>query len=789
MENGSDRGSELSQDKGRLTAFFQGRSELLLPLVLWFAIGTGWYVAADYRKSLEGALIQSYQETQLEIVRAVARSIALYVEDRFAAGERVEDVEQEIFKRFVAPVQLLESGDAWIYAPSHVVFDLSSDFPEDYRGKSMAEIFAHQAAKGARHYEAMTEDVMNAREGVGWYIWLPEKGIEVGAWTPVRFGPHVWTIGLSTPLHEILQATGARKQLGLIWSMLGTASVLGLLLTVTALWAANRRRQLDAQVRRSNADLKTLVRDLREEVERRKLTEEALHEVNARLNTLVEAIPDAIVFKDTEGRHLIVNRAFELLTGRDSESAIGKTDMELFPEEIAAQNRRSDDLVIRNRCPVRTSDTFPLPDGRVRYFETIKAPLFGSDGLLVGIVGVSRDTTEHKHAELERERLSQQLMHAQKMEAVGMLAGGVAHDLNNILTGLVTYPEVLLKALPEDSPLRKPLATIQRSGERAAGIVQDLLTLSRRSLPQKEVADLNEIIKEHLQGTAHRRLMAEHPDIQESVTLEEALLPIKASRTQLTQSLGNLISNAVEAMAGGGLLTIRTENCYVDDRLVATTDVVEGEYVRLTVSDTGGAIAPEDLQRLFEPFYVRRVMGRKGTGLELAVVWGMIQDQNGFVNVRSKEGEGTTFELYFPVTREQPVQQREASVNQDFMGRGETILVVDDVREQREIASEMLGVLGYRVIVAASGEEALEVVRTQKVDLVVLDMIMLPGMDGLDTYRELIKLQPGLKAVITSGYSESERVWEAQRLGAGAYIRKPYLMETIAKAIRNALSA
>lgn len=667
------------------------------------------------------------------------------------------------------------------------MFDLSSDFPEIYRGKSMAEIFALQSARGARHYESMTDDVMNAREGVGWYIWLPEKGIEVGAWTPVRFGPHVWTIGLSTPLQEILQATGTERQLGFIWTMLCTASVLGMLLAATALWAGRRGRQLDNQVRRSNADLKSLVKDLQEEVERRKLTEEALQEVNARLNTLVEAIPDAIVFKDTEGRHLIVNKAFEALAGRDWESVIGKTDFELFPEEAAIQSRRSDELVIRNRCLVQTSESLQSPDGQIRHFETNKAPLFGNDGLMVGIVGVSRDITEHRRAESERERLSEQLLHAQKMEAVGMLAGGVAHDLNNILTGLVTYPEVLLRALPEDSPLRKPLSTIQRSGERAAGIVQDLLTLSRRGLSHQEVTDLNGLLRDHLQGAGHRKLLAEHPDIRLAVELDEGLLSIKGSPAQLSKSIGNLIGNAVDAMEGGGLLTIRTENCYVDDRLVATTDVREGEYVKLTVSDTGTAVASEHLQRIFEPFYARRVMGRKGTGLELAVVWGMIQDHNGFVNLNRKEGEGTSFELFFPVTREQAFAKREPAVERGTMGRGETILVVDDIKEQRDIASEMLQLLGYRVIVAGSGEEALMLVREQNVDLVVLDMIMLPGMDGLDTYRELIKVRPGLKAVITSGYSESERVKEAQKLGAGAYIRKPYLMEAIGKAIRDAL--
>ncbi|MHC1742724.1 MAG: response regulator [Syntrophobacteraceae bacterium] len=787
MESVSDLLSEARAQRSTSRGLFEWASEVLLPLALLIAIGIAWYIAAEYRKSLETALTNSYQETQLEIVRAVARSSAHFVEEALRDGKQIQEVEQQLFKKFVAPVHLLSSGDAWIYAPTHVVFDLSTDFPESYRGKSMAEIFAIQASQGASHYETMTSNVMNAREGVGWYIWLPEKGKEVASWTPIQVGEHTWTIGLSTPLREILQATGADKQSALVVMLLTTATMMVIILTVTALWSTKHRRHLDSQLLQSNTDLQTLVKDLREEVERRKLTEEALQEVNGRLNTLIEAIPDAITFKDTEGRHLIVNRAFEALASEDLESAVGKTDLDLFPTELAMQSRKSDDLVIRNRCLLQTSETFMGADGETLYFETNRAPLFGKDGLVVGIVGVSRNITDHKRAELEKERLIEQLMHAQKMEAVGLLAGGVAHDLNNILTGLVTYPEVLLKALPEDSRLRKPLTTIQSSGEKAAGIVQDLLTLSRRGVSHHHVTDLNHLVKEYLQSSAHQKLMADHPRITEAVELADDLLFIKGSTVQLSKSIGNLVINAVEAIADGGTLRIRTKNCYVDDRLEGTTDVAQGEYVRLTVSDTGAAIGQEDLSRIFEPFYIRKVMGRKGTGLGLAVVWGTIQDHNGFVNVKSQEGEGTTFELYFPVTREKAVRELEPIVGQEMMGKGESLLVVDDIEDQREIASEMLSLLGYRVTVAASGEEAVAHVRKHPVDLVVLDMIMTPGMDGLETYRELIKLKPGLKAVITSGYSETDRVKEAQRLGAGSYIRKPYLMEAIGKAIREAL--
>jgi len=377
-------------------------------------------------------------------------------------------------------------------------------------------------------------------------------------------------------------------------------------------------------------------------------------------------------------------------------------------------------------------------EGRIRWMEDHKSPLFSETGEFIGVDGVVFDITEHKLAEEEKERLKGRLHRAQKMEAIGTLAGGVAHDLNNILGGLVSYPELLLLKLPEESPLREPILTIQKSGEKAAAVVQDLLTLARRGVVVTEVVNLNDVIAEYLKSPEHKKLQSYHPGVQIETHLEKDVLNILGSSTHLSKTAMNLIANAAEAMPEGGQIAVSTENRYIDRPIRGYDDVKEGDYVVLTISDTGTGISPEDMEKIFEPFYTKKKMGRSGTGLGMAVVWGTVKDHNGYIHVQSTEGSGTTFSLYFPVTRKTLEERSETSLK-DYMGKGEAILVVDDVEEQRKIASGMLKELGYSVVSVASGEEAVEYLKTNKVDLLLLDMIMDPGLDGLDTYKQILK--------------------------------------------------
>jgi len=381
-------------------------------------------------------------------------------------------------------------------------------------------------------------------------------------------------------------------------------------------------------------------------------------------------------------------------------------------------------------------------------------------------------------------KYERQLQRAQKMEAIGTLAGGVAHDLNNILSGLVSYPELLLMDLPEDSPLRKSVQTIKKSGEKAAAIVQDLLTLARRGVAATEVVNLNDIISEYLKSPEFEKLQFYHPEIQIETNLRASLKSISASPVHLSKTIMNLVSNAAEATPHKGKIVINTANQYVDAPIEGYDDVEEGDYVTLSVSDCGTGISTDEMERIFEPFYTKKVMGRSGTGIGMAVVWGTVKDHNGYINVQSVEGKGTSFTIYFPITRETPNKDERCLTFEDYKGKGESILVVDDVEEQRNIATEMLKKLGYSVRSVPSGNEAVEYLKDNSADLLVLDMIMDPGIDGLETYKRAVQLHPEQKAIIASGFSESENVREAQKIGAGLYIRKPYLLEKIGLAVR-----
>ncbi|MFP4225781.1 MAG: response regulator [Desulfobacterales bacterium] len=396
------------------------------------------------------------------------------------------------------------------------------------------------------------------------------------------------------------------------------------------------------------------------------------------------------------------------------------------------------------------------------------------------IVVILSDVTHQKHLEA-------QLQRAQKMEAVGTLAGGVAHDFNNILSGIVSYPDLLLMQVPEDSDLRGPILTMRESGKKAVTIVQDLLTLARRGVAEVEPVNLNEIIEQYLKSPEYHKLRSYHPQVAIRCRLGEDLPNIMGSPVHLSKTVMNLISNAAEAIEHEGAITLETHNCYVDRPINGYETVAEGDYICLRISDTGYGMSSTDLEHIFEPFYTKKKMGRSGTGLGMAVVWGTVRDHQGYIDIKSQTGAGTTVTLYFPATRNIREAEKLLPLD-DYMGNGESVLVIDDVKEQREITSNMLAALGYTVETVPSGDAAVEFLRQQSVDLIVLDMIMDPGMDGLDTYRKIIENRADQTTLIVSGYSETERILKAQKLGAGAFLKKPFTLDKLGQAVKNELS-
>jgi len=289
---------------------------------------------------------------------------------------------------------------------------------------------------------------------------------------------------------------------------------------------------------------------------------------------------------------------------------------------------------------------------------------------------------------------------------------------------------------------------------------------------------------EYLMSPEYEKMICYHPGVIVETDFDTNLLNIQGSPVHLSKTVMNLVSNAAEATPSGGRIVISTENRHLDGSQIKNEAARSGDYVVLSVSDTGIGISPEDIERIFEPFYTKKVMGRSGTGLGMPVVWGTVKDHRGFIDIQSTEGKGTTFTLYFPATRKKPSRDKRHISMEDYLGNGESVLIVDDVKEQRELTREILEKLGYDVNSASSGEDAVDYIKEHPTDLLLMDMIMDPGIDGLETYRRILEIQPGQKAIIVTGFSETDRAKEALNLGAGSYLRKPFSLDKIGLMIR-----
>ncbi len=423
-------------------------------------------------------------------------------------------------------------------------------------------------------------------------------------------------------------------------------------------------------------------------------------------------------------------------------------------------------------------------------------PFLRKDGTMLDVdinaAPIELDKRPHLAAFLvdrtETRKLGIQLQHAQKMEAIGNLAGGVAHDLNNILSGVVGYPELLLRTLPKDSSLRKPLEAIHDSGQRAATVVADLLTVARGAASIRETHNINVLTEEYLDSPECEKLKSLYPEITFQSQFKAGHPTISCSPIHVKKCLMNLVTNAAEAIGKDGTLIVSTRNESIDDTAGGTQKIEIGAYVVISIQDTGSGISDIDLEHVFEPFYTTKTMGRSGTGLGLAIVWNTVQDHNGKVVVDSNE-KGTSFQLYFPVSKNDVIDQIKTDKTEEFSSSGEHILVVDDESQLRDIASQMLQASGYNVDSVCSGELAIEFVKDTPVDLIVMDMMMEPGINGCQAYEEILTLFPDQKAIITSGFSESDDVKEALALGAGGFIKKPYSMAKLDRAVKEALNA
>lgn len=720
-------------------------------------------------------------------------------------SEYIEDVETEIQKEVLDRVSRIRfQGDNYIFVGQWDGLTLLGPG----KGRNMFEV---QDSNGVK----IVQELIARAKGDGGYVQyvMPKfKGQKNSLKISYAMGikDWEWYVGAGTYIDDIETAILAKRVLlnKKLWSdTLKVGFIMTLILLCTSLVAMRTSRKtrtnyyLFAKFFKRAADESTRIEanqlnfaefeDIAEfanqMLEDRWSADQARKQSEEKYRDILEEMDEGYFEADNDGNLTFFNQSFAEMTDLDSrdfrfnkpEEDRGGKEPEQFPEYLS-------DIL----HPSMSGQSIPFmsgPAGSKKSLELTQYLKLDQEGREIGFRGLVRDITEKSAADDNRRRLEAQLRRAEKMETVGTLAGGVAHDLNNILSGIVSYPELLLLDLPETSSLRQPLLTIQKSGHKAAAIVQDLLTLARRGVSNKTPVNINQTIREYLGSPEHLKLMSYAGKIRIESLLEPSPFNIMASPVHISKTIHNLVANATEAMPAGGEITISTSNQYIDRTMDGFEEISEGDYMVLTITDNGQGISESDLERIFEPFFTKKIMGRSGTGLGMAVVWGTVKDHQGHIDVESKIGSGATFTLYFPATREKTHSDPENVPIEEIQGQGQKILIIDDIQEQREIASRILIKLGYEAVTMASGEKALEYLKSEKVDLVLLDMIMDPGMDGLETYREIVKIYPLQRAVIASGFSETERVRETQKLGAGRYIKKPYTLEGIGLAIKEEL--
>jgi len=614
-----------------------------------------------------------------------------------------------------------------------------------------------------------------------------------------EFGLILQTSGIKIPFTTgILHQNGSTRILeGDAVNLLDDPAIQGIVINVRDVTdrrkaekeLADYRKNLEEFVERRTQEISRVNDQLRKELTERIVIEQALMESEAKYRHFLENAPIGVGIIDLNGKVQYVNRKIETSMGWPRADMIGQYGFGL--ESFDAETRQK----LLERFTARINGDKPrlleIPiktrDGGLLWVEVITT-ILEKNNLPVGAQMVFVDVTQRRKAEEERKELMERLHRSEKMESLGALAGGVAHDLNNVLGVLVGYTELLLTKVPEGHPTQKHLYSIMKSSEKATAIIQDLLTLARRNVPVAEIVNFNGILTEFFLTPEFERLSSYHPKITFRKELTYDLLNLKGSPVHLTKTLMNLISNAAEAIADSGEVLVTTENIYLHEPLPGYPDVREGDYVVLSVKDNGQGINERDREKIFEPFYTKKVMGRSGTGLGLAVVWGTVKDHSGYITVESEPGKGSQFTLYLPATREQPARKESKACLETLMGKGQSVLVVDDLPEQRDVATSLLEALGYRVVTAANGEEAVDYLKNGEADILVLDMLMDPGIDGLETYRRIVEFRPGQKAVVVSGFTETDRVKEALDLGASEYIRKPYTLEKIGKALYKTLA-
>jgi two-component system cell cycle sensor histidine kinase/response regulator CckA len=520
------------------------------------------------------------------------------------------------------------------------------------------------------------------------------------------------------------------------------------------------------------------------DITERKRAQEALEEERNLLRTILDNVPDYIYVKDMESRYVVSNSAHvRFLKKTRPEEVVGKTVFELFPEQLAAEYYEDDQEVIRSGEPILNKEepTLDLKD-EMAWNQTTKVPLRDSSGKVIGLVGIARDITERKQAEEEKGKLQAQLLEAQKMEAIATLAGGMAHNFNNLLMGIMGNASLMLLETDPNDHNYERLKNIEKSVQGGSKLTNQLLGYARKGGYEIKPLNLNRVVQETSETFDLTR-----KEIRVHQELAEDLFTIKADQGQIEQVLLNLYVNAADAMPGGGDLFLKTTNVTHEDMSSKPSSVKSGNYVLLTVTDAGVGMDTKTMEHIFDPFFTTKRMGR-GTGLGLASVYGIIEAHGGYIDVNSRKGHGTTFSIYLPASPENQHIKEDKKLPKKLLKGQETILLVDDEEMILDVGKEFLTLLGYRVLGAGSGKDAIGLYREKKdkIDMVLLDMIM-PDMGGGETYDRLKEINPEIKVLLASGYSLDGGAKEIVERGCDGFIQKPFNMEELSRRIREVL--
>ncbi len=539
-------------------------------------------------------------------------------------------------------------------------------------------------------------------------------------------------------------------------------------------------RQAHEELVEATAELARANAELRAENAERRRAEQQIEKQRAFLRQVIDVNPSFIFAKDREGRFTLVNQAFAEIYGTTADALVGKTDADFNEnaDQVAAF-READLAVMASGREVLIAEE-PITDweGNVHWLQTVKVPIGGDGRSADQVLGVSTDVTNRK-------TLEEQLRQSQKMEAIGTLAGGIAHDFNNLMTTVLGYSDLVLSALPEDSPQRADILEVAKAGERAAALTRQLLAFSRKQFVEPKVLDLNAVVG-GMEGML-RRLIGS--DIALQTVLEPSLGRVKADRTQVEQALMNLVVNARDAMPRGGRLKIETRNADVAAPMAREQFRVEpGRYVLLVASDTGIGIDSATRARIFEPFFTTKELGR-GTGLGLSTVYGIVHQSGGSLWLDSEPGRGSSFGIYLPRV-DAPLDAVVTRDSRSAVGGRETILLVEDEEAVRRLACSVLSEHGYTVLDAKDGEDAMRFIECQGIviDMVLTDGVM-PGMPVGELIGKIRSALPGARVLLMSGYT-GEAILRRGILEADMpFLEKPFTSGGLLRKVRTVLDA